>query len=132
MNRGGRRHARSVLVLGSETNRALSQTLGKVNLEPKFVRTLPGVVHALRRMQASAVLIDRGQEGVDALELVLNIRDLDGAIPIILIGSRGEGRTDAILAAQPGTFLIRKASTNRSLEEDLKRLKRRGGFSKAH
>jgi DNA-binding NtrC family response regulator len=120
---------RNVLVLGSERNEAFAQVLHEIKLAPTFVRTLEGVVHALRHMKATAVLVDRNQGGADELELVLNVRDLDPEIPIILIGSTREGRADEILSSQQATYLVRKPMNSKSLAGDLKGLAKRAGLS---
>jgi DNA-binding response OmpR family regulator len=122
---------RNVLVLGSERNKAFAQVLREIKLAPTFVRTLAGVVHALGHMKASAVLVDRNQGAVDDLELVLNVRDLNPEIPIILIGGRREDRADEILSSQQATYLIRKPMNSKSLAADLKGLAKRAGLSNA-
>lgn len=110
---------RSVLVLGSDRNKAFVQTLLRLELVPTFVRSLEGVVHAMRHMRARALLVDRDQRGADDLELVLNVRDLEPEIPIILIGSTGQGPADEILSSLAKTFLIHKPTNSGSLAADL-------------
>jgi DNA-binding NtrC family response regulator len=122
---------RNVLVLGSERNKAFAQMLREIGIAPTFVRTLEGVVHALRHMKAAAVLVDRNQGGADDLELVLNVRDLDPEIPIILIGATRGDRADEILSSQQATYLIRKPMNSKSLAGDLEGLAKRAGFSNA-
>jgi DNA-binding response OmpR family regulator len=113
---------RKVLVLGSEWNRTFKKLLSEMRFVPSFVSSLEGLIHAIRHMQAAAILVDRDQHKADELELVLNVRDLDGKIPIVLIGSSSEEGTDAILSNQPSTFLIRKSTSSRSLAADLRAL----------
>ncbi len=122
---------RSVLVLGSDTNKAFVQTLRELSLVPSFVNSLEGVVHALRHMQARAILVDRDQRGADDLELVLNVRDLDPEIPIILIGSSQEERAERILSSRERTFLICKTTNCRSLAGEIGPLLEAAGPSSA-
>lgn len=121
-----------MLVLASERNRAFAQMLSKLKLVPTFVTSLEGVVHAIRHMQAKAVLVDRTQGSTDDLELVLNVRDLDPKIPIILIGSSRVDRADEILAGQTGTFLIHKPINSSSLAPELKKVAQQAGLSDVH
>ena len=80
-------------------------------------------------MQAAAVLVDRDQKIVDELELVLNVRDLDKEIPILLVGSFRETSVDALLSSRHATFLVRKPINSRSLLGDLEGLTTGAGFS---
>jgi DNA-binding response OmpR family regulator len=106
--------------------------LSKLKLVPTFVRSLEDVVHAIRHMQATAVLVDRDQGGTDDLELVLNVRDLDAKMPIILIGPAHKDHADEILSRQAGTFLIHKPINSRSLDADLKKVAMEAGLSNTH
>jgi hypothetical protein len=122
---------RSVLVLGSERKRALSQVLSEIELAPTFATSLEGILHALRHTQAVAILVDRDQRIADELELVLNVRDLNRDIPILLIGSPREDRADEVLLRQPGTFLIHKPANSSSLAASLKAFTKEARFSSA-
>ena len=110
----------SLLVLGSDRNRAFVKTLKALRFDPTFLGSMEAVLHALRHVQASAILVDRNGKKADDLELVLNIRDLDERIPIILIGSPAEGQTETLLWRQPATFLIHKPANDPSLRQELR------------
>ncbi len=110
----------SLLVLGSARNKAFARILRESRFEPTFLTSMEEVLYALRSTQASAVLVDRDGKSADDLELVLNIRDLDERIPIILIGSPAEGRTEELLRRQPATILVHKAAGDTSLRQDLR------------
>ena len=120
---------RSILVLGSERNKAFAQTLRELELVPTFVASLEGVVHALRHMRATAILVDSDHRGADDLELVLNVRDLDSEVPILLIGSSREEYAERILSSRSKTFLIHKASNSRSLAGEIRPLLKAAGLS---
>jgi DNA-binding NtrC family response regulator len=120
---------RSVLVLGSDRNKVFVQTLRELKLVPTFVGSLEGVVHGLRHMQAAAILVDSDHRGADDLELVLNVRDLDPEVPILLVGSSREERAERILSTRKNTFLIRKATRSRSLADEIRPLLEPAGLS---
>jgi CheY-like chemotaxis protein len=109
-----------VLVLGYNRGKAFARTLADTGLSPMFLNSMEGLLHALSHTQAKAILVDREQEKADELELVLNVRDMDEEIPILLVGPAPEQRTDRILQRQHATFLIRKPITDRSLAQELK------------
>jgi DNA-binding NtrC family response regulator len=110
----------TLLVLGSARNRAFARILRELRFEPTFLASMEELLHALRHTRASAVLVDRDKGNADDLELVLNIRDLDDRVPIILIGSPGEAETEVLLRRQPATILIHKAAGDNSLRQDLR------------
>jgi len=111
-----------VLVLGHDRDESLTKTLSDFHFSPTFVGSTEAALHALRHMQATAILVNRDQKTADELELVLNVRDLDEEIPIILIGSSTDRRTERILMSLPGTFLIDKPIRDTSLGRELRGL----------
>jgi len=113
---------RPVLVLGCDRSVTFTETLRDVSFSPTFLKSLEAVLHALRHSQAAAILVDRDQNRADELELVLNVRDMNEEIPIILIGSSPDKRTDRILMSQSATFLIDEPIDDSSLGRELKAL----------
>lgn len=110
----------ALLVLGSQRKKAFVETLRELRFDPTFLGSMEAVLHALRHTQASAVLVDRDGKKADDLELVLNIRDVDERIPILLIGSPAERQTETLLWRQPATFLIHKPVSDSSLRKELR------------
>jgi DNA-binding NtrC family response regulator len=111
-----------VLVLGHDRGKAFSRTLADTSFSPKFLNSMEALLHALSHTRAKAILVDREQNKADELEFVLNVRDMDGGIPILLIGSTRNEGTDKILEGRHATFLVRKPITDCSLAEELKRI----------
>jgi CheY-like chemotaxis protein len=111
-----------VLVLGCDRDGSFTKTLSDFRFSPTFLRSTEAVLHALRHTQAKAILVDRDQKAADELELVLNVRDMDEEIPIILIGSSTDERTERILMSLPATLLIDKPIRDTSLGRELIRL----------
>jgi len=120
MKKAERRH--SVLVLGNSRDKAFEQTLSDICFSATFLKSMEGVLHKLRHVQTTAILVDRDQKKADELELVLNVRDMDENIPIILIGSTTDELTELILASQPATFIIPKPIGDPSLGSALRGL----------
>ena len=110
----------ALLVLGSERKKGFVETLRELRFNPTFLGSMEAVLHALRHMRASAILVDRDGKKADDLELVLNVRDVDERIPIILVGSPSQRQTEALLWRQPATFLIHKPVNDASLLQELR------------
>ena len=96
----------SVLVLGSTRNRELADALFESGLAPIVRETLEGVLKRLRCDSYCAVVLDQTNGSVDALEFVLNIRDMDANIPIVIVGEAAEQIPASVLLSQEHTFVL--------------------------
>jgi hypothetical protein len=70
----------------------------------------------LRSERFAAVLVDRGATDVDALEFVLNVRDINEHVPVVVVGSTGDTDDEEALRAQPRTQVLDR-SRERALAE---------------
>jgi hypothetical protein len=68
-----------------------------MGLTPLIVETVDDVVRELQRGFFAAVLLDRTDTNVGALEFVQNVRDVDTAVPIVISDpSRGDFANDVL------------------------------------
>ena len=96
----------AVLVLGSERSSQLSRKLVELGLRPVTQFTMREALDRLRHGRFAAVLVDREFVAVDALEFVLNVRDVDSHTPIVVVGSSTVASEDRLLRSQIRTCLI--------------------------
>jgi DNA-binding NtrC family response regulator len=78
----------------------------RIGLSPLRVRTLDDAVEKLKYGFFAAVLFDERRSDVDSLEFVLNVRDVDTAVPIVIIGMGSDGVSDSVLRSQHGVYRI--------------------------
>jgi hypothetical protein len=57
MKKAERRHP--VLVLGNSRDKAFEQTLSDICFFPTYLKSMEGVLHELRHVQTTAILVDR-------------------------------------------------------------------------
>jgi len=107
----------TVIVIGAKNNKPLLDSLFKMGLIPITRETIQGAVEKLRRTSVSAVLIDSDLADVDLLELALNVRDIDGNTPIIIIGQLPDHNLAQVIVSQPGIYLVEKHHLGRHLDE---------------
>ncbi len=111
--------ATALLVLGSMTERTLVDALFDLGLAPLVRDSMSSALSKLRSERFAAVLLDRDSTDVDALEFVLNVRDIDEHVPVVVVGRAGDGSDEEALRAQPGTQVL-----DRSREQVMAALER--------
>jgi len=89
----------AVLLFESKRDDELRKLFVGLGVEPMVCRSIQDVLKKLRHEQFMAVIFDSDQLDVDALELVLNIRDINNNIPVIVIGpSKAMGDCHTLLS----------------------------------
>ena len=79
----------AVLVIGSPRGTWLRDLLLDAGIRPVFRQTVLAALAALRRGRFGAVVVDHATATVDVLELVLNIRDIDESLRVLVIAGGG-------------------------------------------
>jgi hypothetical protein len=91
----------AVLILGSPASGELSEIVYEMGFLPLMREDLHGALVALRHEQLGAVIIDAARARVDILEFILNVRDFDEEVPIIIAdGSQLNGKHRGVLELQ--------------------------------
>lgn len=80
-----------VLIVGSPSNRELGERIFDCGFTPVYRETILRVIALLHRERFRAVVVDPETVRVDALELILNIRDVDEETPIVVLANRRAG-----------------------------------------
>ena len=95
-----------VMVMGSRRSRPLLEALDKAGVRPVLEQSMPKALTTLEQNRVAAVVVDRARVDVDALEFVLNVRDVDSQLPVLIVGRSSDRKGDATLASQDGTHLV--------------------------
>ena len=99
-------HTKAVLVLSTDNEGDLVETLFGLGLIPLVRQNMMQALHKIRHERFVAVFLDLDHSRADALEFVLNIRDIDRRIPVIVIGEPDNDCERQVLAKQPETFFV--------------------------
>lgn len=75
-----------VLLLSNRRLSSLIDALTKAHFQVVLCRGIADVLGALRCEQAALLLVDAEHSDVDVLEVLLNVRDIDQTVPILVIG----------------------------------------------
>lgn len=109
----------SVLVLGKKDNPELIENLLKIGLSPLVRETIQNSIYELRHEQFAGILVDNNSTNADVLEFVLNVRDIDGEIPIAVLGPANDPLLDNTLSMQDNVTVL--DNENSSFAEQLER-----------
>ncbi len=112
----------SVLVISMTTRGVVARAAVKCGYAVTTVRDVPESVDCLRKRKYRAVLVDLDASDLDPLELVLNVRDFDAAVPIVVMASLWDAANITSLGTQPRTMLVAKSDNVADLSRDLARL----------
>jgi len=109
----------AVLVLGSGDNKGLIELLFNMGLAPLVRGSIEGALERIRHERFAMVVVDRSGAEVDVLEFILNVRDINVELPIVVVGRSDDRLDDQILQAQFKTFLIGGLDTADQLAREL-------------
>lgn len=76
----------AVLVIAADATSSCIDVCLRTRFLPVIRRRLHLAMAALRRQRYAAVWIDATRPEIDALECVLNVRDVDGTTPVFVLG----------------------------------------------
>jgi len=91
--------ATALLVLGSMTDRTLVDALFDLGFAPIVRDSMRSALNKLRSERFAAVLVDGDSTDVDVLEFVLNVRDIDEHVPVVVVGGSLDAGDEKALRA---------------------------------
>lgn len=107
---------RTVLVIGSESTGELTEALSQLGVPHLRRSGILDAMDVLKHRELGWVLINTGGTEVDLLELVLNIRDVQADVPILIGGPADTGPARLIPAAvSPRVHALPTTNSGREL-----------------
>jgi len=110
---------RTILVLGHHARQDFVEMLHGIGIEPEVRSSVPGALERLRRGQLVAILVDRRFAHADALEFVLNVRDVHETVPVIVIGAANDKDADQQIRQQEYTAVVEESRDMDVLSREL-------------
>ena len=101
--------AAALLVLGSVTDRTLVDALSDLGFAPLVRDSMWSALSKLRSERFAAVLVDGDAADTDVLEFVLNVRDIDEHVPVVVVGGSlhaGDGKALRAHLTRLGTVVL--------------------------
>jgi DNA-binding NtrC family response regulator len=112
-------NSETVLLLSSNRKKGLLDVLQNIGLEPLLRENIQGILEKLRHENYAAIVVDSRNANIDVLELVLNVRDIDGQIPVVVLGKLNDQAVRRTLESQKQATVIENTRDWKKLEEDL-------------
>jgi len=109
----------AVLVLAGDDEKGLVDGILQLGLSALTRKTMDQALTALRHESLAAIVVDREEADVDALEFALNVRDVDEETPVLVIRDTTSSGDDDALRLVPHTFLVSRGDTPEQLAEGL-------------
>lgn len=112
-------NSQAVLVLGHHANRDLVEILSHIGFIPQVWGSMRHTLDKLLHQKFAAVIVDRKFTHADVLEFILNVRDIDQQIPVIVIGSGSDERIDKKIRRQGRTIILNGCGRDDTLGDKL-------------
>jgi DNA-binding NtrC family response regulator len=111
--------SQAILVLGNHAKGDLVQILLSAGFVPQMWGSALHSLEKLRRRRFAAVIVDRKFTRADVLEFILNVRDINQQIPVVVIGCGKDDRIDAKIRRQDYTTVLNGAKRSDIINERL-------------
>lgn len=112
-------NSKAVLILGNHANRNLIKTVSKTGFVPQVWGSMRHSLDKLQHQRFAGIIIDRKLTHADVLEFILNVRDVDKHIPVVVIGRGKDERTDRKIAKQNYVTIINGIEQKHNLAEKI-------------
>jgi DNA-binding NtrC family response regulator len=112
-------NSEAVLVLGNHANRDLVKTLSRIGFAPQVWGSMRHSLEKLVQQRFTAVIVDRKFTSADVLEFILNVRDINKQIPVVIIGSGRDKRIDKKISRLGQTIILNGSGRDDTLGERL-------------
>jgi len=99
-------NSQAVLILGNHVNRDLVQAVASTGFVPQVWGSMRHSLDKLVRERFAAVVIDRKFTHADVLEFILNVRDIDKTIPVVVVGPGQDERIEKKIVNQDHTVVL--------------------------
>lgn len=99
-------HSKTILVLGVNHKSDLEETLFNLGFIPIFRKDILPALEILRHDRFKLVIMDLRSLNVDVLEFILNVRDVNSRIPVLVLGDSKSSLNHQDVLDQLNTFIL--------------------------
>jgi FixJ family two-component response regulator len=95
------------------------QSLSRIGFAPQVWGSMRHTLDKLLHQRFAAVIVDRKFTNADVLEFILNVRDINQKIPVIVIGSGNDERIDRKISKLGQTIILNGSERDDKLGDKL-------------
>jgi FixJ family two-component response regulator len=108
-----------VLVLGNHANRDLVEVLSGLGFASQVWGSMQHSLDKIRHQKFTAILVDQKFTHADVLEFILNVRDIDNKVPVVVIGNGTDEKIGGKISKQKNTTVLDEVENSDKLAEKL-------------
>lgn len=97
----------TVLVLGTDQQSTLIEMLFDIGVVPIVRKRMLPALDRIRHERFDAVFLDQNRGEVDVLEFVLNVRDHNSKIPVVVVGDISDTREQRLVNSMQPIFSVK-------------------------
>lgn len=109
----------AVLVVSSQVETNLVDALISIGFSPLVRESIQSALDRLRHEKFAAIVVDQKRAKVDVLEFILNVRDIDTEIPVLVVGPLKSEPTYETLQRLYNTVILTEFESAESLAKSL-------------
>ena len=114
--------SQGILILGDHNHHGLETTLATLGFSTMLWSSALHSLEKLKTYPVRAVVIDRDVAHADVLEFILNVRDINAHIPIVVVAHHKQDHTDEAMRQQSQVTYIKASPQDTQLSNTLSQL----------
>jgi hypothetical protein len=111
--------SQALLILGSHRSQEYVEALSSIGFVPEVRGSVQHSLDKVRRQRFSGVIVDRKFTHADVLEFILNVRDINRTIPVVVIGLGKNERIEGKIVKQDHTRVLDEFDRGQTLAREL-------------
>jgi hypothetical protein len=98
----------TIVILGSRENETLKEAVFELGHTPLTRDTIARVIEKIRQERVSSIVVDSEHTDpeIDILEFILNVRDIDKTVPVLMAGQPGIEPEDFTFLSSKRIFVL--------------------------
>lgn len=117
----------AVILMGLNDSRETRELFFDLGFTPIVRDTIEEVVVKIRRGGIDAIVVNRRKAGIDVLELILNVRDVDEDIAMVIIGESDNEQERRVLNSRRHTYVFPTTESLDDVAREVEKLLQREG-----
>lgn len=111
--------SKALLILGSQSNQEYIEALSKFGFTTEVRGSVRHSLENVHRRRLRGVIVDRKFTHADVLEFILNVRDINQTVPVVVIGPGKDEKIEGKINKQDHTVVLSEFDRGQKLAREL-------------
>jgi len=112
-------NSQALLILGSQSNQDYIEALSNFGFETEVRGSVRHSLEKVHHRRFSGVVVDRKFTHADVLEFILNVRDINRTIPVVVIGPGKDKQIEGKIDGQDRTIILNEFDRGQELAKEM-------------